>query len=406
MEAAKEMSSLWAELEATMPDSKEELNLHFSEKVDTSIVFLLKQAGAQLYSKEKDKCVQTSKIILDYAWEKLNTGTWKDVDKEWRRVYSYGSLFKALGLCTQDHSLKEAIKVCDMGLLMGASILDNILIQVINILQKHFTIAKRSSEDGNIDCTRKKIKGSSCLFYPVMQLETAIPQLLCPSLQYFRDNYLMPQKPVILNGVIDHWPCLKKWSCDYICEVAGCRTVPVEIGSRYTDEAWSQTLMTVDDFVDKYIVNQHSSIGYLAQHQLFDQVPELKKDICIPDYCCLGEGDEEDITMNAWFGPEGTVSPLHHDPQQNFLAQVVGRKYIRLYSPHESENVYPHETAILHNTSQVDVENPDVKNFPLIERATYQECILSPGQILFIPVKWWHYVRSLDVSFSVSFWWS
>ena len=36
-----------------------------------------------------------------------------------------------------------------------------------------------------------------------------------------------------------------------------------------------------------------------------------------------GEGSEgEHVTMSAWFGPPHTVSPLHHDPKHNILAQV------------------------------------------------------------------------------------
>nr|XP_033792229.1 bifunctional peptidase and arginyl-hydroxylase JMJD5 [Geotrypetes seraphini] len=400
------MNSLWCEVQEVLPRTREGMQFGFSETVNDSVIYLLQQARELLYEGSEDVCLAVSEMILDFSWERLNSDTWKNVAKEWRQVYSYGCLFKAVCLCRKEGALEEAMRTCDMGLLMGAAILDNVILRLGNILQNRLTCRKRIAEDGADGCSRKKTKHDPLPVPLLSSSESLIPHLHCPSLEHFKENYLIPQQPVVLSGITGHWPCMKKWSLAYIREVAGCRTVPVELGSRYTDDEWSQTLMTVNDFIDKYIEDQQSGVGYLAQHQLFDQIPELKQDICIPDYCCLGEGDEEDITINAWFGPAGTISPLHQDPQQNFLAQAVGRKYIRLYSPGEAENVYPHETHILHNTSQVDVENPNLEKFPKFAEATYKECILTPGQVLFIPVKYWHYVRALDISFSVSFWWS
>ena len=50
------------------------------------------------------------------------------------------------------------------------------------------------------------------------------------------------------------------------------------------------------------------------------QVPQLGDDVCIPDYCYTGE--DEDVDINVWIGPMGTVSPLHTDPKHNLLCQV------------------------------------------------------------------------------------
>ncbi|XP_067859150.1 lysine-specific demethylase 8 isoform X2 [Heptranchias perlo] len=402
------MSSLWAEIMAVLPSRLEDLRLEFNQVVDESLVFLLRQTVELLYGgQDVAKCLQLSQTIIDFSWEKLNIGTWREVDKEWRRVYSHGCLLKAVCLCKEETAVREAIKTCDMGLLMGAAILDNILIRLIKVLQSHVSAGKRPLEDAT--SLQEKPKVALPLIQEI-RTGTAVPRVWCPSLEHFRAQYLIPQKPVILEGIVDQWPAVKdrKWSVDYIRYIAGYRTVPVELGSRYTDAEWSQTLMTVGEFIDKYILDQveHGPMGYLAQHQLFDQIPELRQDIYIPDYCCLGDGDEDEITINAWFGPMGTVSPLHQDPQHNFLTQVVGRKYIRLYSPTQTAKLHPHPTQLLHNTSQVDVENPDLENFPEFGSADFEECTLNPGEVLFIPVKYWHYVRSLDISFSVSFWWS
>lgn len=404
----RDFAKIINELSLSLPTSRSEFSV---DEVETTIVgaSYLHQfhlAIDHAYASRWKECVAICKMLLDITWEKLNTGHWKDVSLAWRKAYSFLSLLKALSefaqVCEGDTkvSLATAIRTCDMGLLMGAPVLGNVLNSVVDALQQKWVLQNTPVEYSK-EATECFVKDM-----PVISPDKAIPVESCLSITDFHLRYFTCERAVVIRDAMDSWPCMssRRWSVDYIRRLAGCRTVPVELGSKYTEESWSQTLMTVDEFITQYIESPKvDKVGYLAQHQLFNQIPQLENDIVIPSYCAIG--DQEDVDMNAWFGPCGTVSPLHQDPKHNFLAQVMGKKYVRLYSVEHTPQLYPHTTSLLCNTSQVDVENPDHAKFPNFSKAPYLECILEPGDMLYIPPKMWHYIRSLSVSFSVSFWW-
>ncbi len=106
-------------------------------------------------------------------------------------------------------------------------------------------------------------------------------------------------RPVIITGSMDHWPALTNndwyvctWyyvisiatnrsDLDYLKRMAGLRTVPIEVGKTYLEPGWSQKLMTLNTFIDNYVQNPEAAekTGYLAQTQLFEQIPELQRGI-------------------------------------------------------------------------------------------------------------------------------
>uniref|UniRef100_A0A5K4FDE5 JmjC domain-containing protein n=1 Tax=Schistosoma mansoni TaxID=6183 RepID=A0A5K4FDE5_SCHMA len=251
----------------------------------------------------------------------------------------------------------------------------------------------------------------------------------CPSIELF-NKLIQLNKPFIINNSINYWPSIKNnhsnyWTLNYWKLNYGYRLVPIEIGQKYTDNNWGQKLMTINNFIDYYFnqsiidnnnnqLNKNIKKGYLAQYDIFSQIPELENDIYIPDYCYITGGSDESINdnnnntieTNLWFGPKNTISPLHHDNDRaNLLTQINGSKLIILYPSIETKNLYPYND-LLSNTSQIDLDHIDLIKFPKLKNAYGYYGIIKKGEMLYIPPRCWHYVRSLTCSFSVNFWWN
>nr|XP_060504806.1 bifunctional peptidase and arginyl-hydroxylase JMJD5 [Panthera onca]XP_060504807.1 bifunctional peptidase and arginyl-hydroxylase JMJD5 [Panthera onca] len=176
-------------LRALLPPTKEELTLQLGETVERSVVRLLREAVELFCGGRGGECLQASEAILDYSWEKLNTGPWRDVHRDWRRVYAFGCLLKAVCLCEETGdagAVAAALRVCDMGLLMGAAILGDILTKVAAVLQAHLPSGKRPAPGPAQEQPHEKVSGWDC----------RLPHLRCPDGPVFLEG----RSPLFLGG--------------------------------------------------------------------------------------------------------------------------------------------------------------------------------------------------------------
>ncbi|KAI1315088.1 hypothetical protein EDD11_001330 [Mortierella claussenii] len=461
----------------------------FSSLQDARNLLIMLLTDSEPSADQRSKTIQDlilrSDSLVDYARDMLHAYPYREVPPCWRELYTDAGILKALAfgylaspadLSSNAYEgtvvpLKHAILACDNVLIMaGASgpgrkpIVYNLIDTFEKKIEGQELISPSAQKRKRFNKLSLKLGEEEVEPRSIPDVKHPIPRLHLPTMDAFQQHVNGPTggTPIIITGAIDHWPAIVRWTdLDTICRTAGPdRLVPIEIGKQYTDDQWTQKLVTVREFIEQFIVSkcsddkdedtdtdtemekmkdedgarkhkdrQQAQVGYLAQHDLFDQIPRLRRDIDIPDYCLIepnrqyGYYPPDDTLLNAWFGPGGTVSPMHTDPYHNLLAQVVGRKYIRLYAPKETPKLYcfgsssgdeanaaarseeeKSEQTFLGNTSQVNVEDPDLRQHPRFAEAEYVETILCPGEMLYIPFQWWHYIRSLSTSFSVSFW--
>lgn len=221
----------------------------------------------------------------------------------------------------------------------------------------------------------------------------------------FLDDYYSRNRPVVIDGLLDEWPALARWTPAYLASVCGQAVVEV-MDQRDGESSAAQyraqqpRTMPFAEYLDLICAPAPTNRFYIVSANDFlqrSEVAPLWADIPnIPAY--LDDGKRV-AGASLWFGPAGTVTPLHHDIMNILFTQVAGRKEIRLI-PSAQTHLVGNENGVF---SEVDAEQPDLQRFPRFASTTPVTILLEPGQTLFIPVGWWHSVRALDVCISVAF---
>ncbi|KAF7215352.1 HSPB1-associated protein 1 homolog [Nothobranchius furzeri] len=231
------------------------------------------------------------------------------------------------------------------------------------------------------------------------------------------------QQPAVFLKMTCDWPVLH-WTAEHLSNCLNDTLVRFRLGRREETHAplfetqcsyaeatvaqflrWTQGQTDVGPFSDfslseHWIYADYKYIAALFQHQ-----PSMFEDVKWSDFGFEGRNGKE---STLWIGTEAANTPCHQDTYGfNLVLQVQGRKRWHLFPPEDTANLYPtripyEESSVF---SQVDVLRPDLQRFPAFRRARAHVVTLQPGQVLFVPRHWWHYVESVDpITVSVNTW--
>ncbi|KAJ9079749.1 Lysine-specific demethylase 8 [Entomophthora muscae] len=308
-----------------------------------------------------EKALFDSRSLFKFMDDQLHCYNYSEVPAQLLTLYCFSCMSLSLSLCLvglQDQlfcdkkcffRLAEALRYLDLAVIVSGPPLP-FSKWIFGFLETIQPLLPKPEETQNKVISispNSSIKSSLPLNILHVNLKQhPILRITSPSIEEFLNLVVYPKKPAILEDCIDFWPAFncRPWSdLDFLKSHLGpYRTIPVEIGRQYTDNDWSQTLMTVECFFKHHLNDpDEGKIGYLAQHDIFRQFPHLQNDVYIPDYCfvipptvCASVNQatsDPEVLRHGWLGPGKTKTPLHCDPYHNLFAQVVGTKSFILF---------------------------------------------------------------------------
>lgn len=216
----------------------------------------------------------------------------------------------------------------------------------------------------------------------------------------FIKNYVKPQRPVVIEHLVDDWPATEKWNFDYIKNKVGDKEVPLydDRPVDYKDgfnEAHAK--MKMSDYVE--LLQREPTKYRIFLYNVLKEVPELQEDFDYPD---VGLRLMKSLPM-LFFGGENSHTFMHYDID---LANILhfhfqGKKQCILFPFEEKKYLYKVPFSLITHES-IDFSNPDFDQWPALQKAQGYEAFLEHGEVLYMPEGYWHYMRYLTPGFSMS----
>jgi hypothetical protein len=218
--------------------------------------------------------------------------------------------------------------------------------------------------------------------------------------------------PLLVRGWMADWRALSSWDFEFFGTRYGADRIAITDGggrvvAEVTIAEYAEYIR--DTSAETRLKSLERDLGrtrplYCLSYKPFGAHPELWEDCSLPPFVAdwwpyfdpsFRAAHFPETQGWVFLGAKGSAASLHQDSHHTitWLAQVRGRKEFHLYAPEDAEGVY---------FGAVDPTAPDWSKYPRYREVTGRHCVLSAGEMLFLPPDWWHHAHALDDCVTVS----
>lgn len=212
--------------------------------------------------------------------------------------------------------------------------------------------------------------------------------------------HLANNEPLLLKGAA--WGLLGGDLTDRgLARVAGHLRVDVETSRTdrfgHEEPGWRATSMGFAAFLRTYRARRRQRI-----YAVTPLSGPLAEACTLPTWMpgrCLDSIEQ----VMLWLGAGGQISLVHNDHRDNFLCVFAGKKQVTLIDGVHGNALYERR-SLRDKVSPVDIDNPDVEQFPDFRRVPMLRADVMAGDVLYIPVCWFHQVHSVGRNLAINIW--
>ncbi len=238
--------------------------------------------------------------------------------------------------------------------------------------------------------------------------------------EWFVKNYEAPAKPCLISGFSDDWS-INQFDFNSLAN-GNMKDFKVKVGK---DDAGYRVGLRLRNYIHYVSENKDDSPVYLFESQLAmdDNIKPILSSYSRPVWF---QNDFFDLVSNErrpphrWLclGPERSGTTMHTDPLNTnaWNTVIAGRKLWILFPPGTPEDVAKGTKFMPPSRERDDVDllsegigwylevYPKLRKWIMDGGNKYglQEFIQYPGETIFVPGSWWHFVINLDDTLAVT----